>query len=136
MTRVAPWRTRPVDVQALPVLTRLGRTPCGTEGEPPAGPPPTRRRPVEKLEERLLFETRLADLSARFTNLPADQVDGAVEAALRLVLESFGLDRATLCQLAEDEKTLAVTHCRAAPGAEGVQRLVTQDEAPGTLQRV
>jgi transcriptional regulator with GAF, ATPase, and Fis domain len=124
-----------VDVQALPVLTRLGRTSCGTEGEPPAGPP-ARRRPVQRLEERFLFETVLADLSARFTNLPADQVDGAVEAALRLVLESFGLDRATLCQLAEDENTLAVTHCRASPGAEEVQRLVTQDEAPGTLQRV
>ena len=34
---------------------------------------------LKGLEERLRFETLLADISARFVNLPADQFDGKIE---------------------------------------------------------
>ena len=33
---------------------------------------------VTELEERLRFETLLADISARFVNLPAGQIDGEI----------------------------------------------------------
>ena len=33
---------------------------------------------LKELEERLRFETLLADISARFVNLPADQIDGKI----------------------------------------------------------
>ena len=35
----------------------------------------------ESLEERLKFETLLANMSARFVNLPADRIDGEIEDA-------------------------------------------------------
>jgi PAS domain S-box-containing protein len=50
------------------------------------------------LEKRLAFETLLADLSSRFINLPADQVDHAVEDAQRRVCELLGLDLSALWQ--------------------------------------
>jgi hypothetical protein len=34
---------------------------------------------LKELEERLRFETLLADISARFVNLPSDQIDGEIK---------------------------------------------------------
>ena len=34
---------------------------------------------LTELEERLRFETLLTDISARFVNLPADQIDGEIK---------------------------------------------------------
>jgi formate hydrogenlyase transcriptional activator len=52
----------------------------------------------QALEERLRFETLMADLSAQFVNLPADQVDSAIEEAQRRLCEGLGLDRSALWQ--------------------------------------
>ncbi|HEV3263468.1 MAG TPA: sigma 54-interacting transcriptional regulator, partial [Gemmataceae bacterium] len=95
-----------------------------------------RSRLVEQLEERLRFETVLSDLSARFINLPADQVDQEIEAGLRRLVEYLRLDRSTLFQLCEGDETLAVTHCWAAPGFEPLKQLITQEEVPWALQKV
>ncbi|MBP1777953.1 MAG: hypothetical protein H6Q86_3964 [candidate division NC10 bacterium] len=58
-----------------------------------------RARPrSEHLGSNLEFETLLADLSARFINLPPDGVDRAIEDALRRMCEPLGIDRAILWQ--------------------------------------
>jgi hypothetical protein len=44
-------------------------------------------------EELLQFERLLADLSARFINLPAAEIDGAITDALRRIIELLGMDR-------------------------------------------
>ena len=54
-----------------------------------------------ELEERLRFEALLADLSARFVHVPADQVDRMIEEAQRRIVQALGLDRSTLLQRAE-----------------------------------
>lgn len=41
------------------------------------------------LDDRLQFESLVADVSARFVNLPADQVDSEIEAAQRQIVEAF-----------------------------------------------
>ena len=51
----------------------------------------------------------MADVSARFVNLPADQVDAEIEAAQRQIVEALGLDRSTLFELLPDG-TLVFTH--------------------------
>ena len=91
---------------------------------------------VAELEERLRFETLLSDLSARFINLPADEVDKEIEAALGRIVPFLGLDRSTLFQLSEDETTLLVSHCWAAPGFESVKGLIPRDMVPWALARV
>ena len=92
-----------------------------------------RRRLVNELEERLRFETLLSDLSARFINLPADDVDKEVEAMQGRIVQFLGLDRSTLFQLSEDESTLVVTHCWAAPGFVSLKGLIPRDKAPWGL---
>ncbi len=69
----------------------------------------------EDLEERLRFEALLADLSACFVHVPADQVDGLIEDAQRRIVQALGLDRSILLQRADTEDDLVVTHAWAVP---------------------
>jgi hypothetical protein len=63
------------------------------------------------LEERLKFETLLAEISSRFVNVPADQVDGEIEGAQRRICELLDLDRSSLWQVSEQEPgRLVLTH--------------------------
>jgi signal transduction histidine kinase len=60
------------------------------------------------------FERLLADLSARFVNLPAAEVDDAITDALRRIVEMLGVDRTALIQYAPDGETV-LTHTWIAP---------------------
>jgi transcriptional regulator with GAF, ATPase, and Fis domain len=68
-----------------------------------------------ELEERLRFEALLADLSARFVHVPADQVDRMIEEAQRRIVQALGLDRSTLLQRSDTEDDLVITHAWAVP---------------------
>ncbi len=64
-----------------------------------------------ELGERLQYETLLADISASFINLPADQIDGNIENAQRRICECLGVDHASLWQTSQNEPgTLLLTH--------------------------
>ena len=69
-----------------------------------------------ELEDRLRFETLLAELSARFVNLPPDRVDREIENALRCLAEALRADRSALGHLTEVGRDLVVTHSFALPG--------------------
>ena len=71
-----------------------------------------------QLEERLRFETLLADLSARFVGLPADALDREIEDAQRRICQTLGLDRSTLIQFTGPAGEAVFTHCWAIPGFE------------------
>jgi formate hydrogenlyase transcriptional activator len=69
------------------------------------------QKPGTELEEPRRFETLLAELSVRFISLPAEQVDGAIEEALRLFCDALGLDRSALYQRFDEEpEALLLTH--------------------------
>jgi two-component system, LuxR family, sensor kinase FixL len=57
--------------------------------------PPNRRA---ELEERLRFETLIADLSSKFVNLPASEVDREIMDALHRICEALALDLAAVWQ--------------------------------------
>ena len=77
----------------------------------------TPAHPHRSLERRLRFETLLADLSARFVNLPAGQVDTAIEDAQRRVCECLDLDISLLWQMSPDHPgSMIVTHRQLPPG--------------------
>ncbi len=65
----------------------------------------------DELKERLQFEMLLAEISARFVNLPAGEVDTAIEDAQRLICERLDLDRSALWQRSTQEPDLTeLTH--------------------------
>jgi hypothetical protein len=71
-----------------------------------------------ELEDRLRFETVLAELSARFVNLPPERVDEEIEEALRRLVAALRVDRTALGRLTEDGGDFVVTHSFALPGIE------------------
>ena len=92
----------------------------------------------ESLEERLKFETLLAEMSAHFINLPADQIDSEIEDAQRRICEFLDLDRSTLWQVCEGAPgTLLLTHLRHPPGSlSPPERMNAADFFPWTVQKV
>jgi PAS domain S-box-containing protein len=87
-----------------------------------------RKRAESDLADRLRFETLMADLSARFVNVPADQLDNEIEFAQRQVCECLGLDASSLWQTsAENPSILTLTHrYRALEGPPFPERMDAQ----------
>ena len=85
-------------------------------------------RSVER--ERLAFERLLADLSARFVNIPSERVDGEIERGLQQVLEFFRVDRCGLLRGSPDKATFQITH---ACFAEGIASVPLRVDLPTAL---
>ncbi len=84
----------------------------------------------EQLERANDFESFLAELSARFTGLPADRVDAEIELALRSLVEFLGTDRATLFEFAGDGESLSPAHSWARPPVEPYVNTLIRAESP------
>lgn len=71
---------------------------------------------LELLADVLDFETLLARLSATYTNLPAEKIDGEIERGLEQIAEFLQIERCGLAQFTENGNDLQVTHSYAIPG--------------------
>ena len=91
-----------------------------------------------ELEARLQFETLIADLSSKFINLPAAQVDREIEDDQRQVCECLGLDLAALWQWsAERPHYFTLTHLyRPLGGPPPRERMDAQEMFPWCLQQL
>jgi DNA-binding response OmpR family regulator len=90
------------------------------------------------LEERLKFETLLAEISARFVNLPVDQIDSEIIETQRRVCELFDIDRSTLWETSEREpEALLLTHIHQPPGSRpNPERMDARGFFPWATQKV
>jgi DNA-binding NtrC family response regulator len=90
------------------------------------------------LEERLRFETLLAEISGRFVNLPADQVDGEIRGGQGRICEFLDLDRSSLGQVPERQPgALPLTHIHQPQGGPPIpERPNATDLFPWTTQKV
>lgn len=89
-----------------------------------------------QLKERLRFETMLADLSAQFVNLPADQIDAAIIQGLRIITETLNIDRCSVAQINSDRSELRVTHGYALPSIPPMPELILSDQQPWYSKRL
>ena len=92
----------------------------------------------EALKERLLFESLLSEISARFVELPADRIDREIEDAQRRICEGLGLDLAVLWQLSvENPRSLVLTHhYSAVESFRRPQGLDAQETFPWQFQKM
>ena len=67
-------------------------------------------------EQPDLFEQQLAELSATFVALPADQIDQQIDWGLQLLLEAMGMDRSSVAELSADGERFEVTHSQGRNG--------------------
>jgi formate hydrogenlyase transcriptional activator len=90
------------------------------------------------MEDQLQFEKLLADISARFVNLPTEQIDAEIEDAQRRVCECLGVDQSTLWQWSDETPHyLALTHHYNPPnGPERLERIDGQEAFPWLFQKM
>jgi formate hydrogenlyase transcriptional activator len=77
-------------------------------------------RGPESAEKRLDFEVLISDLSARFVNVPAGQVDREIEEALGRLLAFFDVDRCGLIEILQDLGEAHITHVALKDGIPSV----------------
>ena len=87
-------------------------------------------RITSPLQKRSRFETFLADLSATFISVSADQVDSQIVAGLRQVVEFLGIDRSGFGELVTDKKKTAITHSYEVPGVPPTPRIYVEAHWP------
>ncbi|MGH7334111.1 MAG: sigma-54-dependent Fis family transcriptional regulator [Candidatus Rokuibacteriota bacterium] len=88
------------------------------------------RTPPPVGDDRLRFERLLADLSARFVNLPPLEVDQEIEDGLRQIVKTLEVDRSTLMEFSEDGTQFIVTHSCAREGVPVAERIVVNKDLP------
>ena len=70
------------------------------------------------MDERLRFERLLAELSASFVNLSAEQIEPQIDSSLKMLVEFLGNHRSTLIEFCEDQRHVQVTHSYAVAECE------------------
>jgi DNA-binding CsgD family transcriptional regulator len=88
------------------------------------------------LQKRSRFETFLADLSAAFLSVPADQVDSQIVAGLRKIVELLGIDRSGFGELAAEKNKIVITHSYEVPGVPPTPRIYVEDHWPDYASKV
>lgn len=86
------------------------------------------------VDERLRFETFLANLSATFVNVPASQVDAHIESGLRQIVEFLDLDRSGFGELSAEG--LEITHSYQVPGVPPSPRVLVETLFPFYAQMI
>ncbi len=88
------------------------------------------------LEERLQFDQLLLEISAKFVNLPAREVDREIEHGLQRVVEALGVDRSTLFEFSEEVDDFRVSHSWATDGLEPLPSVAASKYWPYAIHRI
>jgi transcriptional regulator with GAF, ATPase, and Fis domain len=88
-----------------------------------------------QLEERIRFETLLADLSARFVSLPAEALDQEIVEAQRRICETLGIDSSSLGQPNKAGEP-RFTHTWALPGFPSLVDIPPTEFCPWATQQI
>ena len=93
---------------------------------------------LQESEGQLRFESLLAELSARFVNLPADQVDIEIGEAQRRICEFLSLDLSALWQWSNEvQGSFMLTHLhRALEGPPPPERMDASEHFPWCQQQL
>ena len=81
------------------------------------------------------FERLLTDISTRFVNTPAANVDAEITGALRALVEFLGIDRSTLLQWSPDNRNLQITHHWVVAGFQPTPQFIPQEVLPYLLRK-
>jgi signal transduction histidine kinase len=88
------------------------------------------RRAQRLVEDRLRFETLLAELSAKLIHVEAGGIDAALESALRRMIDVLGMDRGNLDEYLDDAPGVRVSCAR--PGIVELPSILAPAQFPWT----
>ncbi len=89
------------------------------------------RRAQRLLEDRLRFETLLAELSAKLIHVEAGGIDAALESALRRMIDVLGMDRGNLDEYMDEAPPGTRVSC-ARPGIVELPSILAAEQFPWT----
>ena len=89
-----------------------------------------RKRALESLDERLRFETLVADTSAILSNLPISDIDEQIRNSLGRIARFLKADRGSLWRPTPETRNWAATHSWWAEGVDPPPLSVSADEFP------
>jgi signal transduction histidine kinase len=95
-----------------------------------------RRRAELSLEERLRFETLLAEQAATFSRVSGTDVDQEIERSLRRIADFLAVDWSGLTEYSEDRQTARVTHWWMAEGVDPPPVALGFDEIPWSVTQL
>ena len=91
---------------------------------------------LDQLDERIKFESLIADLSATFVNVASDRVDSQIEHVLQQIVEFLDIDQSSLVEQSEDTKRLFVTHSYVAPGIPLFHEFILEEKFPWYASKI
>ncbi len=95
-----------------------------------------RREKELELDEHLKFETLLAEISARFVNLPSDRVEAEIKDGQRRVCETLDIDRSSLWLVPEQkQEAMLLAHVDPLPESPVPERANAGDLFPWTVEK-
>ncbi len=71
--------------------------------------------PVLGMQDQLIFEKLVSDISAKFVNIFLERVDEEIQNAMQKVLDFFKVDRFALLEAFPDNDTWIISHCVTVP---------------------
>src|SRR6185295_7325387 len=89
------------------------------------------RRAQRLLEDRLRFETLVAELSAKLIHVEAGGMDAALQSALRRMIDVLGMDRGNLDEYLDDAPGIRVSCAR--PGIVELPSILAAGQFPWTV---
>ena len=95
-----------------------------------------RRRAERALAKRLQFETLLAELSAQFVTVEANEVDREIDQGLKRLGEFLGIDRGIMWRYAENRAEFLPSHFWAAPGIEPMPPAPVREHFPWIISQL
>lgn len=84
----------------------------------------------------LQWETLLLELSATFVDIPADQVDSAIESGLRRIVEALGIERSGFGEMSADQSKFVITHSYEVPGVPPSPRMIVDEQMPWFAKKI
>lgn len=91
---------------------------------------------LARLESQFEFEKLISNLSARFVNLPVEQVDEEIEKGLQQLWKFLQIDRCRLLKISGDKKKATVIHAHSAEGSSGLSDVSYSDDFPWHSERL
>ena len=89
-----------------------------------------------QLGDRLQFEQLLTNLSAKFINLPVNEIDQHIDNGLKLVVEALEVDRSSLFQFTEDGTEWLITNSFAQKGFSVTPRILVKKNFPWVASKI
>ncbi len=90
---------------------------------------------ISAADELSRFERLLSELSAGFINLPAAQIDGAIDSSLRSIVETLHIDRCSLTRALPELGHFQTLHSFAASGVQPVPKSNSSHMFPWAFER-